>query len=161
MFRKMEMKKTIAIAAIGMILLSACSMNKGNFLKTYTSSYNITQTATRFAKALKDKGYSTISLVDRSNIAKKVDIYLKPTMTLTLDNPKVYSALLTCNQSMAIDLPIRVALYTELGGDVKLSYTDPEYWSLKHNIKDKNCINVVLKIAQDFDIATTSILKKK
>ena len=151
--------KRVIVLALGLVLFSACGMKKGNFLKTHTSKYEITKTATLFAKALKEKGYTISDQIDHSKIAEKENIYLQPTLTLTLYNPKVSSALLTCNQSMAMEMPIKIAIYSELGGEVKLAYTDPEYWSLKHNIKDKNCLNVIVKIAQNLDIASAEIDK--
>ena len=62
---------------------------------------------------------------------------------------------------MAMEMPIRVAVYNELNGTTHLSYTNPEYWSLKHNIKDAECINLVLLVARDFDEAVDSIKKDK
>jgi uncharacterized protein (DUF302 family) len=76
-----------------------------------------------------------------------------------INNDKISSALMTCNASLAIEMPIRISIYEELGGNVKYSYTQPEYWSLKHNIKDKNCISVVLQIARDFDEISSQIAK--
>jgi len=149
--------KKIIVVALGLVLLSACGMKKGNFLRTHISKHEVAKTATLFAKALEKNGYEIVDQTDHTKVAQSENIYLQPTMTLTIYNPKISSALLTCNQSMAMEMPIRVAIYSELGGTVKLAYTDPEYWSLKHNIKDKNCLSVIVKIAQNFDIASADI----
>ncbi|HIP61641.1 MAG TPA: DUF302 domain-containing protein [Sulfurovum sp.] len=151
--------KKILFLTLGLMLFSACGMKKGNFLRTVESAYDIKETEIRFSKALKDKNYQITKHTKHSDIAKENGMYLMPTISITISYPKVSSGLLTCNQSMAIEMPMRISIYEELGGKVHLAYTQPEYWSLKHNIKDQNCIDILLQIAQDFDVATASIAK--
>jgi uncharacterized protein (DUF302 family) len=88
-------------------------------------------------------------------------MYLKPTISFALSNATIDSKLLDCNPTLATDLPIRIGLYRELSGKVTLSYTTPEYWSSKHNIKDKNCLKLIGIMALDLDKATESIIQKK
>jgi len=153
------MKRYLWVSAL-LLLFSGCGDSTHNSLMiTLKSHYPIQETIQRFGKAMQQKGYRITKTTDHTARAKKEAIYLHPTFSVTLDKPKVFSALLTCNPSLAIDLPIRVAAYSELGGTVKFSYTQPEYWSLKHNIKDKNCIAIVLEIARDFDEAVETLKK--
>jgi len=149
------MKKFFLIGVL--LLLAGCGKNQNSLMITVDSKYTMPETITRFEKAISQKGYTITGTIDHTGRAKKENIYLHPTTAITIDNPKVFSALLTCNPSLGIDLPIRVTAYSLLGGDVKFSYTQPEYWTLKHNIKDKDCIAVVLQIARDFDEAVGAI----
>ncbi len=156
------MKKRVSILMIAGIafLLGGCGgQSRGTFLKEKVSDYNISETARRFAEALKPKNYRFIRLVDHEAEANRLKLYLKPTHTLVLNNPKISAKLLDCNPTMAIELPIRVGIYNELNGRTHLVYTNPEYWSLKHNIKDKTCIQLVNLISRDFDAATDAIVK--
>ncbi len=155
------MKKYLFAAVAAVTLFSGCGDSKQNSLMvTLKSPYSVQETLKRFSQTMEKKGYRVIGSTDHTARAKKENIYLHPTQSLTLDNPKVFSALLTCNPSLAIDLPLRVVAYAELGGAVKFSYTQPEYWSLKHNIKDKNCIAVILEMTRDFNEAV-DVLKKQ
>jgi len=140
-----------------LLLLSGCGKGQNSLMITVDSRYDLPQTISRFEKAITKLGYRVTGTMDHTRRAKAENIYLRPTTAITVDNPKVFSALLTCNPSLAIDLPIRVSAYTLLGGAVKFSYTQPEYWSLKHNIKDKNCLAVILDIARDFNTAAEAI----
>ncbi len=140
-------------------LLSGCQKGQNSLLITVDSRYDIPKTTKTLSDAFSKKGYILTKTTDHTQRAKSENIYLRPTIALTFDNPKVFSALLTCNPSLATDLPIRVSIYSLLNGDVKLSYTHPEYWSLKHNIKDKNCIAVVLEVAKDLNEVASSISK--
>jgi len=149
------------LAAAALLGLAGCSggRDRGTFLKEHVSDYNLTETARRFSANLEKKNYRLLRIIDQEVIARSVKMYLKPTLTLELNNPKISSKLLDCNPTMAVDLPIRVGVYNELNGTTHLVYTNPEYWSLKHNIKDKTCIELVNMIARDFDIASDAIKK--
>lgn len=153
--------KNIAPIVVIATILSGCGNSKGKFIKDITSDYNNTATAEHFAQALVSKNYKVVSKIDQEQIAKGVDIFLYPTLTLNIENPKISATFIKCNPSMALEMPIRVAVYNELNGTTHLAYTNPEYWSLKHNIKDSRCIELVNIVARDLDEATDSIKKAK
>ena len=85
---------------------------------------------------------------------------LYPTKTLNLYNSKIATKLIMCNPSTSIEFPIRLSLYNKINGSTYFAYTDPEYWSLKHNIKDSECLKLIILIKQDLEEAT-SLLKKR
>jgi len=156
------MKRSFFAAALAgsLLLLSGCGgSGRGTFLKEKVSDYNISETARRFAAALAPKNYHLRQIINHEQEARALKEYLKPTLTLVLDNPKITTKLLDCNPTMAVDLPIEVGVYNELNGTTNLVYTNPEYWSLKHNIKDKTCIELINMLARDFDAATDAIVK--
>jgi len=144
-----------------LLIGTGCSGTKerGAFLKEHTSDYNISETARRITAALAPKNYHLLQTIDQEARAKAIKMYLKPTLTLEIDNPKISAKLLDCNPTMAVDLPLRIGLYNELNGTTHLVYTNPEYWSLKHNIKDKTCIELINLMARDLDAASDAIKK--
>ncbi len=155
------MKKIFFIAITLALMLSGCGSNgQKSLMVTIQSDYPMQKSIDIYAKAMEARGYKLSGIIDHTKIAKDQNIYLLPTKSLIFNDPKRFSALLTCNPSMAIDLPIRVSVYSKLGGAVALSYTQPEYWSLKHNIKDKNCLAIIDSIARDFNTVADSIKNK-
>ncbi len=150
---------TLAIAAAALLSLSGCTTKAGEtkFIHKIVSDYNTTETLDRFAKALAPKKYLPVHRFDHTKLATEQKMYLKPTMSLDLSNPMIDSKLLSCNPTMATELPMRIGVYRDLSGQVTLVYTNPEYWSLKHNIKDKNCLELVKIMARDLDEATDAI----
>jgi len=156
------MKHTLALFGLSALLaLSGCTKTgESTFIHKVVSDYNATETLARFSKALAPKKYAPIHRMDHTTLATQEKMYLKPTLSLDLSNPLIDSKLLDCNPTMAADLPIRIGVYRELSGQVTLVYTNPEYWSLKHNIKDANCLELVKIMARDLDTATDSLLKK-
>jgi len=144
-------------------MLSGCGgkKNQNSLLIIIPSKYDTTQSIKEFSSALSkaDGNYTIVGRHSFEKTAKDVNIYLKPTMSVSIDNPLVASAVLTCAPSMAMEFPLRISIYEELGGAVEVAYTSPEYWSLKHNIKDKNCLDIINKMARDFDEARGAIAK--
>jgi uncharacterized protein (DUF302 family) len=152
-----------AILGLSSLLFIACSSksDQTKFVQKTLSDYNTTETLGRFAKALKDKHYTPIHTLNHTQLATEEKMYLKPTLSVEMSNPMIDSKLLDCNPTMAVDLPQRIGIFRTLNGQVTLVYTNPEYWSLKHNIKDKNCLQLVKIMARDLDEATTAIAKPK
>jgi uncharacterized protein (DUF302 family) len=153
--------KKIFFLVISVLIAVGCGKSSSSFIKGEVSDFDVNSTAKRFSQALEGKNYHLVSKVDQEKIAKSIKEYLRPTITIEINNPKISTKLISCNPSMALELPIRFAIYRELNGKVHLIYTNPEYWSLKHNIKDKECIDLILLLARDFDIALDSIKKIK
>ncbi len=148
-----------AIATIALFLLSACTTKAGEtkFIHKTVSDYNASETLDRFASALAPKQYLPVHRFDHTAIATQEKMYLKPTLSLDLSNPVIDSKLLECNPTMATELPLRVGVYRDLSGQVTLVYTNPEYWTLKHNVKDKNCLELVKIMARDLNLAEDAV----
>ncbi|MBT6273041.1 MAG: DUF302 domain-containing protein [Chromatiales bacterium] len=62
------------------------------------------------------------------------NLELRPTQVLIFGNPKVGTQLMTSQQSIALDLPIRVAAWQD--GVVWIAYRAPSAWLGKHDIGD-------------------------
>ncbi len=150
---------TATILSFSSLIFTACTTKAGQtkFIHKTPSDYNATETLRRFADALASKKYLPLHRFDHTALATEQKMYLKPTFSLDLSNAMIDSKLLSCNPTMATDLPLRIGVYRELNGQVTLVYTNPEYWSLKHNIKDKNCLELVKIMARDLDEATDAV----
>ena len=157
------MKHTLTLLALTALLsLTGCSTKAGEtkFIHKTVSDYNATETLARFSKALAPKKYTPVHRMDHTVLATQEKMYLKPTISVDLSNPIIDSKLLDCNPTLATDLPARIGVYRELSGQVTLVYTNPEYWTLKHNVKDKNCLELIKIMAADLDNASGTIAKK-
>jgi len=159
------MKRSTFIIAttlsLSSLIFTACTTKAGEtkFIHKIVSDYNTTETLERFAKALAPKQYLPIHRFDHTALATQQKMYLKPTFSLDLSNAMIDSKLLSCNPTMATELPIRIGVYRDLSGQVTLVYTNPEYWTLKHNVKDKNCLELVKIMARDLNVATDAIAR--
>ena len=138
------MKKLLLLGVIGLALVG-CDSKKGTFLQTVESQHDHKATVKKLENLVKSQGLVHFSTIDHQANAKGVEMNLKPETVVVFGNPKMGTVLMNCNPSMGLDLPLRMLITTNYEGLTSITYTNPEYWSLKHNIKDKNCLRIINK----------------
>jgi len=146
----------ISLIVYSVMAIRGCSSNngdsnstkresKGVFIEVVESRYSVKDGVDRFEKMLDENGLSLFQIINHSQNAKNVDLRLLPESVVVFGNPKMGSLLMKCNPSMGMDLPLKMLFYTDYEGRNWLSYTNPEYYTLKHNIKDKQCLEIIRK----------------
>lgn len=135
------MKKIILM--IAMLLFWGCGNEKGAFLEEHESKSDYATTVNRLKESIKQEGLEFLGEIDRKKIAEENGMRLRENSVFLFDNQKAATKLIECNPSFALDLPLRVVIWRGYEGDVHLEYTNPEYWSLKHNIKDSDCLKIL------------------
>jgi len=144
----------ISLIVYSVIAIRGCSssgdsnstvQSKGAFIEIVESRYSVKDGVNRFEKLLDENGLSLFQIIDHSQNAKNVALNLLPESVVVFGNPKMGSLLMRCNPSMGMDLPLKMLFYTDYEGRNWLSYTNPEYFTLKHNIKDKGCLEIIRK----------------
>ena len=153
------MTKLFLITFIGFALLG-CDSKKGTFLETTLSKNTHAQSVLKLQRLIKDKGLILFETIDHQANAKGVQMNLKPETLVLFGNPKMGTVLMNCNPSMGLDLPLRVLVTTDYEGITTFTYTNPEYWSLKHSIKDKNCLAILNKAKMALSNLTDAASKK-
>ncbi len=138
------MRKLLFIGLIGFALVG-CDSKKGTFLETVKSENDHTTSVAKLEKLIINQGLTHFSTMDHRANARNVNMNLKPETVVVFGNPKMGTVLMNCNPSIGLDLPLRILVTTNYEGETSFIYTNPEYWSLKHNVKDKNCLNILTK----------------
>jgi len=136
------MKQWIIIG-LSILALSGCGDQKGAFYETVVSSHDLNRSVEIFLNILKKKKLTHTVTIDHTVNAETVHMRLKPETVVLFDDPKTGTQLMTCNPSMGLDLPLRMLFTTDYEGKTEISYTNPEYWTLKHNIKEKRCLAII------------------
>ena len=138
------MKNVILLGFMAFALLG-CDSKKGAFLETVETKNDVPTAVNKLLAVIKKKGLQHFQTIDHAQNAKTVNLRLKPETVVIFGNPKMGTKLMECNPSMGLDLPLRILFTTDYEGKTTISYTNPEYWSLKHNIKDKKCLAIIRK----------------
>jgi len=139
------MKNLSLISIIFIIILIGCENKKGAFLETKISQNSYEVSLKKLKKLIKEQNLTLFHIIDHQANAHKVKMELKPTSLIVFGNPRMGTILMRCNPSMGLDLPLRILVARDYEGITTLSYTNPEYWSLKHNIKNKQCLAILNK----------------
>ncbi|MDQ7047035.1 MAG: DUF302 domain-containing protein [Sulfurovum sp.] len=127
------------------LFFTACDTKKGAFINTVESQNDHATSVKKLENLIKEKGLTHFSTIDHKANADAVQMNLKPETLVVFGNPKMGTVLMNCNPSIGLDLPLRILISTDYEGLTTILYTNPEYWSLKHNIIDKNCLAILNK----------------
>lgn len=127
------------------LLFLGCENKKGTFINTVQSKYPTKKGVELFEKILEEQGLSIFQVIDHAQNAKNSEMELLPNTLVVFGNPKMGTVLMQCNPTMGMDLPLKMLFTTDYEGNHWISYTNPEYYSLTHNIKDNNCLEIIKK----------------
>lgn len=146
------MKKLII--SITLVLLYALPTMAANGIISVKSDFDVTETANRLELILKQKGMTLFNRINHSDGARGVGIELRDTELLIFGNPKVGSPLMKCQQTAALDLPQKALIWKDDKGAVYISYNDPSYIQMRHDVS--GCEEVFEKI----DTALSTFVNK-
>jgi len=79
-------------------------------------------------------GVKRFALIDHSGEAEKAGMHMRPTKLLIFGNPKAGTPLMIASPSIAIDLPLKILVCEDSNGKVGISYNNPGYLQVRHNL---------------------------
>ena len=137
------MKRAI-LPLIGIIFLLSCqAQGQDDFLKI-KSSYSVKETVEKLSNVLSEKGMIVFSAIDHQKGAVGAGLELRPTTVVIFGNPKVGTKLMQCDQKVGLDLPLKMIIWQDDGGDTWLGYTDPLSLKRKYNLE--SCSEAIIKV---------------
>jgi uncharacterized protein (DUF302 family) len=81
-----------------------------------------------------------IAKIDYEENARQKGLFLRPTTVFIFGNPDLYSLMVTCRQTLAIDLPQRMLIWKDDTGQVWIGQEPPPKSSDRHGV---NCRKVL------------------
>ncbi len=77
---------------------------------------------------------STFRHIDHAAAGKKVGLTLRPTQVLIFGNPQAGTPLMQSQQTIGLDLPLRMLVWEDNSGTVWLTYRRPSVLAREHNV---------------------------
>jgi uncharacterized protein (DUF302 family) len=93
-------------------------------------------TVERLKALLRQKTIQVFADIDHAASAEKVGLSLRPTRLLIFGNPQAGTPLMQSQQTIGLDLPLRVLVWEDAAGKVWLTYHRPELLAQRHQILD-------------------------
>ena len=103
-------------------------------LKTIRSNFGPRETMDRLEAEIKVRGMSVIARIDHAASAAEVGLTLRPTEVIIFGNPRGGTPLMQANQTIGIDLPLKVLVWQDAAGDTWVSYNEPDWLAKRHGI---------------------------
>jgi uncharacterized protein (DUF302 family) len=108
------------------------------------SRHTVDETVARLQGILKAKGVALFVLIDHSGEAEKAGMKMRATKLLIFGNPKAGTPLMVAAPSIAIDLPLKILVWEDDQGKVRVSYNSPEYLMQRHNLPPNLLQNIAV-----------------
>jgi uncharacterized protein (DUF302 family) len=103
-------------------------------LVTLPSSHSVAETVERLKALLAQKMIQVFADIDHAEAARKVGLSLRPTNVLIFGNPQAGTPLMQIEQTIGLDLPLRVLIWEDEAGKVWLTYHRPESLAQRHHV---------------------------
>ncbi|WP_424961183.1 DUF302 domain-containing protein [Ekhidna sp.] len=133
--------KFIISACIVFIAFSLKSQN----LTTYRSARSVDETVNRIVEIIKKKKLAYFETVEHDKVAKEYGVEIPPTRMILFEDPNLMIELISCRQTTALDLPMRILVWEE-HGDVYVGFFDPKM--MKKRFMLQECDDVITSMSR-------------
>src|SRR5271154_6759824 len=144
MVSRRNMLQCLTAAAVANLVESkpeASSMAEDG-LVSIASKYSVKDSLDRLEADLKAKNITVFARVDHAAGAASVAMPLRPTEVLIFGNPKAGTPLMQANQTIGIDLPLKMLGWQDADGKVWLAYNDVSWLARRHHLGPSTDANV-------------------
>jgi uncharacterized protein (DUF302 family) len=121
------------VAMIAVICLWGAYAMAADGLTTLPSTFGAKETIDRLEAEIKPRGMTVFARMDHAAGAAQIGLSLRHTEVLIFGNTKVGTPLMQSNQSIGIDLPLKVLIWEDATGKVWLSYNEPSWLATKRH----------------------------
>jgi uncharacterized protein (DUF302 family) len=105
-----------------------------NGLITITSNHSVKETLDRLEASLRGNGVTVFARIDHAAAAASVDMTLPPTELIIFGQPKAGTPLMQAQQSIGIDLPLKMLAWQDANGKNWLAYNDVAWLAKRHGL---------------------------
>ena len=105
-----------------------------NGLITIASNHSVKETLDRLEASLRGNGVSVFARIDHAAGAASVDMTLPPTELIVFGQPQAGTPLMQAQQSIGIDLPLKMLAWQDANGKNWLAYNDIAWLAKRHGL---------------------------
>jgi uncharacterized protein (DUF302 family) len=105
------------------------------------STRDFNQTVATLDSAIIERNLKIFARVDHAANARGVSMELRPTTVFIFGNPQVGTRLMQCEQTAAIDLPLKMLVWQDSMSAIWVGYEAPARLSERHKVK--GCQDVI------------------
>jgi uncharacterized protein (DUF302 family) len=107
-------------------------------LVTLASAHDASRTVERLKSLLSQKGIQLFADIDHAAGARQVGLLLRPTRVLIFGNPAAGTPLMQDEQTIGLDLPLRILVWEDADGKAWLTYRQSESLAELHPIHGRD-----------------------
>jgi uncharacterized protein (DUF302 family) len=120
---------------IAPLFLALVAAPQGDGMVRVRSTRDFNATAGALDSAITARNLRIFARVDHAANARGVALELRPTTVFIFGNPQVGTRLMQCEQTSAIDLPLKALVWEDSARAVWVGYEDPRRLAERHTIQ--------------------------
>ena len=101
------------------------------------SAHSVNETVDKLKAILQAKGVTLFAFVDHSGEAEKAGLKMPATKLLIFGSPKAGTPIMLAAPTIAIDLPLKILIWEDRQGKIRVSYNSAKYLKERHNVPDE------------------------
>lgn len=109
-------------------------------LVTIASKYGVAETLAALESEIGRRGMSVFAKIDHGAGAQLAGLTLRPTVLLLFGNAKAGTPLMQQAQTLGIDLPLKLLVWEDEKGAVKISYDQPAWLAARHGVENETIV---------------------
>lgn len=117
------------------------------------SAADFAATVQRLQTEIESRGATIVATVDHAAAASANGLQLRPTTLVIFGNPKLGTPLMQSQQTAGLDLPLRVLVWQDAAGTVRIGYRNPSGFADLHGIGDRQ--EDIAKMTKALDTITS------
>jgi CubicO group peptidase (beta-lactamase class C family)/uncharacterized protein (DUF302 family) len=146
-------KEGIDFTNLARLIASAFSENfasgyNDDELYLYESVFNVQESMSKIESELKKLNIPIFAKFDHSKNAETANLKLRPTQVIVFGSPAVGTQLMQENQSISLELPLRIAVWEDAKGSVWIAFPRMDQLAVMYSHLDSAVINKMEKLLQ-------------
>lgn len=106
------------------------------------SHHAVDSTVDGLLALLDAKQVKVFAVIDHSGEAAKAGYQMRPTKVVIFGNPKAGTPLMIASPTIAIDLPLKILVWEDAEGQVRISWNSPAYLQARHGLPSELLPNI-------------------
>jgi len=124
-----------------LVLLSTSVFANDIIIKS--SKYSVNETINNIKSIVKQKGLGVFAVINHKGNARSVGLTMRESKVIVFGNPKLGTQLMQENILAALDLPLRVLVYEDVDGSVKIAYRNASWLKGLHGLGSNKTVALI------------------
>ncbi len=104
---------------------------------TLRSNHGVADTVARVKAAVAGKGVRFFDAIDQQELGAGAKLTIRPSTRVLFGNPPLGVQFIQSNPYAGLDWPVRMLVFEDANGEVRLAWTDFDYIAKRYAITDK------------------------
>lgn len=126
------------------VISVALSIDAQN-MTIYRSSRSVDETVDRLVQIIKNKKLAYFETVAHDKVATEYGVEIPPTRMILFEDPNLMIELISCRQTTALDLPMKILVWEE-NEDVYIGFFDPKV--MKKRFMLQECDDIISSMSR-------------